>query len=368
MKETERLLLAALRFAIRGEAEPWSETLEARTQYALMELAQSQALLPVLAQAVHDSPGIFSKEALSYLEKYARQLTIGQAARTAEFLQLYAALEENGLHPAVIKGLVCRDLYPHPEQRASTDEDFLLPEEERFRCKAALLADGLQLVKEDADEAAYRDDDRGLYLEVHLRPFPSDSSAYGDCNRFFPDALSRTEAIRAYGCEIRTLCPTDHLLFLLLHAYKHVLHGGVGLRQLCDICLFAERRGEAVDWPYIRRCCREQRIEQLAAAIFQIGERHLGIPAPEAFADVETDELPLLKDSLSGGMFGADDPDRLHSSTLTLEAVSASKKGKRPLGALHSLFLPAASLSGRYPYLKKRPWLLPAARERTCAR
>ena len=39
---------------------------------------------------------------------------------------------------------------------------------------------------------------------------------------------------------IRILAPTDHLLCLLCHAYKHFLYAGFGIRHVCDIGIFAE--------------------------------------------------------------------------------------------------------------------------------
>ena len=73
------------------------------------------------------------------------------------------------------------------------------------------------------------------------------------------------------------------------------------------------------------------------------------------------DESDLLEDVLSGGLYGVVDVDRAHSSTMTLEAVSADRGNRRRKGALHSVFLPLASMRGQFPYLRKYPWLLPAA-------
>lgn len=363
---SERLLLTALRCAIRGDTVPWTAPLDFRTQNELFRLADAQVVLPLVAHAVYQRPELFRPGTLAAWIKKARLLSVSQAARTGEFLELYEILAARGLHPAVLKGLVCRNLYPNPEQRASTDEDLFISREELLLFHDALLEDGLTPVDpamslEDADEAAYWSEDRGLYLELHLRLFPSKSDAYGDFNRFFDAALADTEEIEIYGHRIRTLCPTDHLTFLLCHACKHILHGGAGIRQFGDICLFAEKYADRIDWPAFLSRSRELGLESLLKGIFRIGQEHLGIPAPDVFSVLDVDELPLLADSLRGGLFGADDPDRLHSSTLTLDAVAASKTGRRTRGALHSLFLPASSLVGRFPYLRKRPWLLPVA-------
>jgi hypothetical protein len=281
-------------------------------------------------------------------------------------LLLLRELDAHGLRPAVLKGAVCRSLYPEPEQRASSDEDLLIPQEEFPAYHEALLANGLRLLDpaaptDGADEVTYVDPERDLYLELHMRLFPSNSGAYGDFNRLFADVLSRTVEMELYGTRICTLAPTDHLLFLLCHAYKHILHGGVGIRQLCDICLFAREYAGEIEWTQVRRACAELRIETLAAAFFRAGERHLDIPAPSAFADLTLDEEPLVHDCLTGGLYGADDPDRLHSSTLTLEAVAAGKQGRKQRGLVKALFPSANTLAGRFSYLRKRPWLLPAA-------
>ena len=64
---------------------------------------------------------------------------------------------------------------------------------------------------------------------------------------------------------------------------------------------------------------------------------------------------------MSGGLYGVVDEDRLHSGSMTLDAVAAQKRGRRRRSLAASLFPPASSLAGRYPSLRKRPWLLPLA-------
>ena len=51
----------------------------------------------------------------------------------------------------------------------------------------------------------------------------------------------------------------------------------------------------------------------------------------------------------------------MHSSNLTLDAVAASKQGRGKRGWLRSLFPGMGYMQGRYAYLRRLPWLLPAA-------
>ena len=98
-----------------------------------------------------------------------------------------------------------------------------------------------------------------------------------------------------------------------------------------------------------------------ARAAFRIARDGLGIafalPAPW---DAAIDTEPLLHDTLCGGVYGSNDYTRLHSSTVTINAVKASRTGERS-GVLRTVFPKRAYLERRYPYLQKRPYLLPAA-------
>ena len=59
-------------------------------------------------------------------------------------------------------------------------------------------------------------------------------------------------------------------------------------------------------------------------------------------------------------MYGSNDLTRLHSSTVTLNAVKASRTGEKS-SVLSTVFPNREYLEHRYPYLKKRPYLLPVA-------
>ena len=366
MDKAEEYLLDALRCAIHGASVGWVEPLDAPTRAELLRLARQHRILPLIMQATYDSPALGSNRVRNTWTLAARRDTIAQARRTAEFLLLYGELNRRGLHPTVMKGIVLRDMYPEPEQRPSVDEDFLVTEAEFFPLHHALTACGLHVVEtgeslDDADEVSYRDDNCSLYLEVHRHLFSTDSAAYGDCNAPFEGALERTVTVQAAGATLRTLSPTDHVLFLICHAYKHFLHAGVGIRQLCDISLFASRYNAQIDWLQVTSACRRLHIDRFAAALFHIGEAYLDLAAPIPFSGCQDDVRPLLEDVLSGGLYGVEDINRAHSSNMTLDAIAASKSGKRRGGVLRSVFLPARSLAGRYPYLRRFPVLLPVA-------
>lgn len=366
MDDSAKLLLDGLSCALRGESVSWQAG-AVSSWPALRHLAMAHYVLPLLAQAVWDSPAAASDPAaVKSLCAKARQLVTAQARSTADFLLLYRELQQRGLNPIVMKGIICRSLYPCPEQRPSVDEDLLARPGTFLDCHNALLSLGFRVLEEgitpeNAAEISYRHPETFLYLELHRYPFPPDSEAYGDFNALFAGAEQRAVPLTVLDTTLYTLSPTDHLLFLICHAHKHFLHSGVGIRQICDIGMFAECCRDEVDWQRVYRDCAAYRIEYIAAAFFRIAERHLGFSMPALFADLQVDEMPLLEDILSGGLYGTEDEDRLHSGTLTLDAVAAERQGRKRRGLLSTLFPSAAALSTRFPYLRKKPWLLPLA-------
>lgn len=362
MKTDRNLLIEILSNSIKSGPSEKTYHLSKDDASTLFKAAWIHSVLPLVADELWRS-GM----SLPFYEVYARRIVTVQAAKTAEFLLLHTYLQGKGLFPAVVKGIILRELYPNPELRPSADEDLLIRQEEFPLYHRALLEYGLLPVDPDIDinstyEISYEDKDRNLYIEIHRQLFPPDSKAYGNLNGLFAGVEDRSICVMAYGKEIKTLVPSDHLLYLICHAYKHFLHSGVGIRQVADIALFSNHYKEDINWGNIYDSCQSVHIEVFAAALFQIAHKYLVLQEiPSVFAMIETDEEPLLQDILSGGLYGTADIDRVHSGNITLNAVEANRQGHMPSGLLHSLFPGSEYLKKNYPYAQKYPFLLPVA-------
>jgi hypothetical protein len=368
MNETIQIFLAILKAAMLGEKPDIPAHISMEQWQTVFRLAGIHNVLPLIWEAVYDHPSLAGQPLLSTLRQQVRREVILQSMRTEEFLQLNDLLLEAGATPLVVKGIVCRSLYPNPDHRPSSDEDVLIPPAQYSLCHDVLTRFGMSTqARADDHELPYRKADSPLYIELHKYLFPPENDAYGDLNRFFDNIHSQALTLELQGHKICTLSHTDHLLYLICHAWKHFLHSGFGIRQVCDIILYANTYGSQVDWDRIQVNCRMIRAEKFAAAIFAIGKNYLGFREtqaayPHSWQILRVDEVPMLMDLLSGGLYGDSSMSRKHSSNITLEAVAAQKAGKQARGALiNSAFPPASKLAGRYPYLNKRPYLLPVA-------
>ena len=328
---------------------------------AIFALANQQKLLPILFEAVRKTPAAEENAALFAVTK---QQVIGQVlnqtVRSAEFSDLYHKLCAAGSHPIVVKGQLCSRLYPLKDHRISADDDLYIPDAEFMACHEQLLENGLTTDTPadeltTADEVSYKKEGSPLYIELHRHLFDSAEDAHDELNHFFADL----NPVEIDG--LLAMPPYEHLLYLLLHAYKHFVRSGIGLRQFCDIGLWARAYHAEIDWQRLHEQCESVHAATFAAAAFRIARDYLGIefslPAPwDASIDVE----PLLHDTLCGGVYGSNDLTRLHSSTVTLNAVKASRTGEKS-SVLRTVFPKREYLERRYPYLKKRPYMLPVA-------
>ena len=354
---TERQFLHIAKAAVSGGDLP-AENVDWPAVFAL---AGQQKLLPIVFEAARKTPAAAENAALfAAVKQQVIAQVLHQTVRASEFAALYQTLRAAGLHPVVVKGQLCSRLYPLKDHRISADDDILIPDGEFFACHEQLLANGLTTDTPadelaTADEVSYTKNGSPLYIELHRHLFDSAEDAHDELNHFFADL----NPVEIDG--FLAMPPHEHLLYLLLHAYKHFVRSGIGLRQFCDIGLWARAYHGEIDWQRLHEQCESVHAATFAAAAFHIAGDYLGIefdlPAPwDGSIDVE----PLLHDSLCGGVYGSNDLTRLHSSTVTLNAVKASRTGEKS-SVLSTVFPKREYLEHRYPYLKKRPYLLPVA-------
>ena len=364
MDRIYQIFLNILKTAMQGGQYTAECDMTQQEWNSILNLAQAHNVLPLVYQATYKNLQVKNGAVAGRV----RQLVMMQTVKTGEFLQVYKKLVQAGCTPLVVKGYICRSLYPQPDLRLSTDEDMLIPSHQYDICKKVLEAEGLctDMTAEEAEnafEVPFRKKDGALYIELHKSLFPPKSKAYGSWNRFFEDVYSN--AAETDG--IKTLSYTDHMFYLICHAFKHFIHSGFGIRQLCDMVMFANRYGKETDWQKILQNCESINAQVFAATLFAAGEKHLGFDTemadfPENWKKLAVDETNLLADLLGAGVFGSSSLSRVHSSNMTLDAVAADRQGKKAKTSLTGTLFPSAEkLKARYPYLNEKPYLLPKA-------
>lgn len=334
----------------------------------LFQLAMEHSVFPVIYEQVRktDVYQNFSEERKQYYKMKTKKLVIGQTYRTSLFLMLYKELLNLEIPMLVIKGIVCRNMYSNPDYRSSCDEDILIRREDFHKLDQALGQRGF--LREQIDhpekehEITFYNEAKGLHLEVHLSLFPEKSGAYGRLNQEFTDIFDNSVIEKIQGVDIYTLNPTKHMIYLLCHGLKHFLHSGFGIRQLCDMVLFAETYGDRIDWNQVESSTKRQHMYVFWMNLFDIGERYLGFSWEKANIrkprNLKVDSEAMLIDILDSGVYGKTSEERIHSANITLDAVQTHKKH---ISVRSSLFPESGYMQNQYPYLKKHKWMLPIA-------
>ena len=359
LSENDLAFLACLRDSLHPSDGDFSVIPEQIPE--ILKRASIHAVIPLVYDSLRRR---FPDEntVLSPWKTKTMRIVFHQTVCTQNILHICSAFHAAGLRILIVKGLVCRNMYPNPDSRISNDEDLYIHPEDWDAMHRILTDAGLEILPHTGDDTVitYTNPQNGLRIEAHKQLFAGSSQVYGHFNEIFADSFNHARTLEIEGYSILTLNHTDHMLLLLLHSFKHFLHAGFGIRQVCDICLYACRYRDQIHWPYVEDILRQNHAAVFASAVWKIGCRYLGFTADDYISIDAPDPDDMLADLLNGGLYGSSTEDRLHSSMITLHAASAD--GNSAHGhVLHTIFPPLDAMQNKYTYAKKHPLLLPAA-------
>lgn len=353
MNDTQQLFLRAVSCAMKcAAAEAPADPADWK---GLLQLAQEQKLTAVLFGALRD---VLPEQEQRLWRSLSLQEAALQTQRTETFLKAYQALSNQSFQPLIVKGLLCRETYPEPDARVSSDEDLYVPNTDYPQFHAALLELGFSGEEPDyrnAHEARYYL--RDLMIEGHWELFPQDNAALNALNALQDGFWQRSRIQDVCGVPMRVLEPTDHMTFLLLHAFKHFINSGVGIRQICDAAQWS--KAHEIDWNRVREAMRLARAEHFAAAVFDAGEKYFGMTYPAEWP--HADCAALLEDAFGGGVYGSASMSRKHSGSMTLAAVEDADRANRAKSVMRTVFPNRAVMEVSFPWVKRSALLLPAA-------
>lgn len=324
----------------------------------LFDLANQHQISALIYNQIYNFDD-FPEEIKQRWKRDALKINAFQTRKTMKILQVYRQFLKQGLKVLIVKGLVCRALYPQPDNRQSNDEDLYVQKEEYEAVKDILLKNNFTVVSDSNDVTTFIDPVSGLSIELHTALFSLESKAYGNYQRYFDQAFDESIVHSIDGVEVYSLEYTQHLLFLILHFVKHFFHGGVGIRQVVDIVMYSEAYVDKVNWDRLYDILKDLNIYVLIVNLFALAHEQLEfdytkIRVPEGID--KSDYQDLFDDIMDAGIFGQSSSERIHSATITLNTISDGKTS-----VLKSIFPSLKEMQGKYKYLNKYPVLLPFA-------
>lgn len=337
----------------------------------LVEIAKEHNLLPIFMEGASKHFSYISREEYDRETRECLAVVAGQVRRTSAFLRLYEAFINAGVHPIVMKGLICRELYGKlADHRPSGDEDILIRPCEYVKAKEVLIANGYVAELEVETEAQLKQVQEisfihpkdKLHIELHLNPMGRENDVRSKMSDCFLEVFENYRDVEINGIMVRTMNHQDHLLFLILHAFKHFIGGGFGIRQMLDILLYQEHFETEIDLQCVYETLKTFRAESFWNDMIHIGNSYFGFQLQVMQESNCPDDL--LGDMIQSGTFGNKTPaDRAAERTVKFATGNHLKQKKsNPLIMLWKTIFPQrVFLLENSPYLQSKPWLLPVA-------
>ena len=302
-----------------------------------------------------------SKEVIDKLKRYTFNEAIGQSnhiKRTAEILSLF---NENNIPVIVLKGLVVREYYPKPDLRTMCDSDVIIHKNDLERVRKLLLERGFVEEEDAGHHIAFMKG--GLNLEVHWTLANESFRKGQECfqEKIWDDAMK----IKVGGVDTLSLSLEDLALHLCAHMASHMAISGFGVRQLADLVLLVEHKGNEIDWDEFKDKAKKSGLTQFSTGMFKVCNYlfDMEIPKQLNIKNIRNDEEIIklvVNDIFTGGVYGQRDLSFSFRAQVgyDIDDDSTFSMLKR---YIQVILPPISKLSDRYAYAKKYKILLPAA-------
>lgn len=335
----------------------------------LIQMSKGQNLLALFVEEASKYPMYISRpEYMTEIQDVMSIIDI-QAKKTIAFLELYKSFVNAGVYPLVMKGIVCRELYGKlRDHRPSGDEDILIRVSDYVNVKNVLIAEGYipqmevkaQKQLEELQEVSFYNSTKDLYIEVHINVMGRDNDAHSKMSDCFKDVFKGYREMNVEGTTIRTLSHQNHLLYLILHAFKHFIHGGFGIRQMLDILMYQEQYGQEIQYEQLESVLRSFRADKFWTDLRYIGNIYFGF----CLSTSQRANCPdkLLEDMILCGTFG-NATQAMQTAQRMMKFATGDYLQKKEKNQFimfwRAIFPPRVYLLKNAPQLEERPWLLP---------
>ena len=302
-----------------------------------------------------------SKEVIDKLKRYTFNAAIGQSnhiKRTADILSLF---NENNIPVIVLKGLVVREYYPKPDLRTMCDSDVIIHKNDLEKVRKLLLEKGFVEEEDAGHHIAFLNN--SFNLEVHWTLANESFRKGQECfqERIWDDAMK----IKVGGVDTLSLSLEDLALHLCAHMASHMAISGFGVRQLADLVLLVEHKGNEIDWSEFNDKAKKSGLTQFSTGMFKVCNYLFGMEIPKELNikysrnDEEIIKL-VVNDIFTGGVYGQRDLSFSFRAQVgyDIDDDSTFSMLKR---YIQVILPPISKLSDRYAYAKKYKILLPAA-------
>ena len=300
------------------------------------------------------------KDLISNWKRASLICGINQIMHIKQMTKVFENFREANIPVIALKGLVIRELYPHPEFRSMSDADILVHKDDIEKAETILTNLGYY---KDSSIEIHSTYDHKNHLSIDLHWTLVNELHIKTVADFDKTLWTNTRTVTMNGLPILTLSLEYELLHLLLHMASHMIKSGFGLRQLCDVVLFIENEKNQINWKYFFEKVRLYHLEKLTITIFIVCKELFNMELPKEddinYFNYNHHIDFLINEIFASGVFGKRDYIRSNSTKILQENYNNDENSTKEINFIISFLFPSPKkLNIKYSYAKKYPFLI----------
>lgn len=277
----------------------------------IYKISKIQALLGIVLDGIELLPENYRPPRDLYLKWCAEVLQIedNNLKLDIEVANLFVFLRENGVEPVLMKGQGVALNYPNPSHRSCGDIDIYIGKENYDKVNELLSIDGTSLDKYELKHMAY--DWHDVIIENHRIMSnllsPKSRKNHGKIIKSWHNS-DNVSKVTISDTNI-TIPPIDYnAIYLLLHSVTHLMGQGIGLRQICDWCMFLHNNHKSLDKGIIKKYLEDVGLLNAWKVFGAMSVKYLGLKPEYLFFSYSDKDMKLgefiINDILDKGNFG----------------------------------------------------------------
>ena len=263
-------------------------------------------------------------------------------------------LQNAGIPCAVLKGSAADYAYPRNVHRTMGDIDLIVKPQDFDQAYELLIQGGEYIGKDSRHKEIRRN---GIIVELH-QAFSTlcDPQKRALLDDWIFDAVDKAKIVSIEGYQFPML-PTYIHGFVLIEHIDHHMESGLGLRQIIDWMMFADKELNDTIWETeFSPKVRQLGLEILTITVTRMCQLYLGLRSDLTFCHTADDSLcqELMAHILQQGNFGRKQPKNYNRTVSILNTTKNLPAFFRLLQSLGCRNWPATQ---KYPFLKAFAWL-----------
>lgn len=270
----------------------WGKPIEAvptrNDMLHVVKLALSQTVLGIVGNVIITDKTLSSyltERELAYLRKLVMSVVSVSYTWNCSVRNIFMEMHDNGVEPILLKGQGIAQYYPNPDFRQCGDIDLYVGKQ--YFEKACEVVKALAT---ENDMATVKHTKK--HFHIYLGKVPIELHLYSDV--YYPKRLDRiyqeiSDAgisvapieVELAGYPVKTPSVNFNVFYIFNHLWHHFIADGVGLRQICDLCVLLHRFHGQIDYNYLRNVLERMGLMKQWKIFGSIAVDKLGLPVEE---------------------------------------------------------------------------------------